>query len=110
VGNTETARQDNLQLSVNWNPAAPKNNTGFAAATAFRLQLTYADVRFDGDANTPVGFAMLEGLQNGNNALWTVGLDRQLSRSIQLNFSYEGRRTGQARTVHVARAQVRAVF
>jgi hypothetical protein len=54
---------------------------------------------------------MLEGLQNGKNLLWNLTLDRQLSKTIQLNLTYEGRRTGTtARVVHIGRAQVRAVF
>jgi hypothetical protein len=49
---------------------------------------------------------MLDGLQNGKN----LNLDRQLSRSVQLSLDYEGLQTGEKRTVHVGRAQVRAVF
>ena len=73
--------------------------------------MTLADIRYTGEANTPVAFAMLEGLQDGRNLLWNITLDRQLSKSMQLNFPYEGRRTGGAnRIIHVGRAQVRAVF
>ena len=34
----------------------------------------------------------------------------KLSNNIDLNISYEGRKTGDASTVHIARAQVKATF
>jgi hypothetical protein len=75
-----------------------------------RLKGTYADVQYTGAANSAVAFVMLEGLQNGKNFLWNLALDRQLSKSMQLSLQYEGRKTGINRVIHVARAQVRAVF
>jgi hypothetical protein len=68
------------------------------------------EVKFDGSPNSPVGFAMLNGLQRGQNFLWNLSLDRQLARNIQLRISYEGRKTGEARVVHTGRAQVAANF
>ena len=53
---------------------------------------------------------MLEGLQDGKNYLWSLNLDRQLSKTVQMSLNYEGRKTGDNRVVHVGRAQVRAVF
>jgi hypothetical protein len=106
----ERARQGNFSTEITWNPAAKPNAQGFRAATSLRLKGTYADVNYTGEANSAVAFAMLEGLQDGKNYLWNLGLDRQLSKSMQLNLSYEGRKTGANRVIHVGRAQVRAVF
>jgi len=53
---------------------------------------------------------MLNGLQNGRNLLWDVTFDRQLAKNIQINLSYEGRKTGLAKVVHTGRAQVVANF
>jgi hypothetical protein len=106
----EKSTQTDYSAELTWNPQA-RLQGGFRAATSLRARLTLADIRYSGAPNTPVAFAMLEGLQDGRNLLWGLTLDRQLSRSMQLNLSYEGRRTGTAaRVVHVARAQVRAVF
>ncbi len=79
-------------------------------STALRISGSYARVTFDGEINSPVEFAMLQGLQNGQNFLWNVVFDRRLANNIQLNISYEGRKTGTADPVHVGRAQVRAAF
>jgi hypothetical protein len=67
-------------------------------------------VDFTGATNSPVGFAILNGLQRGENFLWNLNLNRQLSKNIQLSLSYEGRKTGTAGVVHVGRAQVAATF
>jgi hypothetical protein len=68
------------------------------------------NLAFNGQNNTPVQFAMTEGLLNGQNFLWTLNIDRSISKNIQLNIGYEGRKIGSAQVVHVGRAQVRAVF
>ncbi len=78
--------------------------------TAIRLKLSYVDIQYTGEPNTPISYAMLAGLQNGKNYLWTLSFDRQLAKNIQLNLSYEGRKTGEARVIHVGRAQIRASF
>lgn len=111
LSSAEEARQTDWNLELTWNPAGKPNSAGFRPSTSMRLKGTYADVRYTGEANTPVAYAMLEGLQNGRNYLWSLTFDRQLSKSLQLNLSYEGRKTGEfGRLVHVGRAQVRAVF
>ncbi len=106
----EIARQNNLGFELNWNPAGKTNPvSGFRAATSLRLRGTFADIKFDGQANSAVGYAMLEGLQNGQNFLWSAMLNRQISKDIQLSIGYDGRRTA-VRTVHSGQAQVRANF
>lgn len=106
----ERADQSNWTTEITWNPASKTNAQGFKAATSLRLKGTFANVRYTGAPNSAVAFAMLEGLQDGKNYLWNLSLDRQLSKSMQLSLSYEGRKTGENRVVHVGRAQVRAVF
>lgn len=80
------------------------------AQSSFQLNFSYIDVNFVGQPATPVGFAILNGLQNGKNLLWNIDLRRQLSTSIQLSIGYEGRKTGTAQVIHTGRAQVRALF
>jgi hypothetical protein len=70
----------------------------------------WVDIAFEGDSRSPVGYALLQGLQSGRNLLWNVGATRQLGEYLQLTLSYEGRQTGEAKTVHVGRAQVQAFF
>jgi len=76
------------------------------------LSGTFSLVQIDyqGQPNSPTGFAILNGLQNGRNVLWNLQLDQQLGQNLRLSFSYEGRDTGLSQIVHVGRAQVSAVF
>ena len=64
----------------------------------------------NGSSNSPVGFALLQGLQPGRNLLWNINFTQQLGEYLQLNLIYDGRQTGEAATVHVGRAQVTAQF
>lgn len=81
-----------------------------SAKSALQLRFSFVQVAFEGNPASPVGFAMLNGLQPGRNFLWNLSLDRQLPGNIQLRLSYEGRKTGEARVVHTGRAQVAANF
>lgn len=110
LGEQESARQTNWSAELTWNPVAKANAQGFRPATSLRAKGTFADIRYTGEANTSVAYAMLVGLQDGRNFLWSLTLDRQISKTVQLNLNYEGRKTGEGRVVHVGRAQVRAVF
>lgn len=106
----EKATQQQVNTEISWNPQSSANAQGFQAANALRSRLAYTYIRYTGQPNTALAFTMLEGLQNGQNYQWSLNLDRQLSKSMQLSVSYEGRKTGNRPIVHVARAQVRAVF
>ncbi|MBL7818681.1 MAG: hypothetical protein JNL70_27015 [Saprospiraceae bacterium] len=76
----------------------------------FRGKFGFIKIAYVGEKNTPVEFAMLEGLQNGRNFVWNISFDQSLSKNILLSLSYDGRKTGESRVVHVGRAQVRANF
>jgi hypothetical protein len=78
--------------------------------SAIALTFSYAQVAFTGDANTPLQFAMLQGLQNGQNFLWNLTYRRTLMKNLEIDLTYEGRKTGEIRVVHTGRAGVRAVF
>ena len=86
--------------------------TTWSKTTSAQLRARFALIKIDytGERNTPVEFALLEGLQAGRNLLWNLSYDQTLSRSILFSVSYEGRQTGGIRAVHVGRAQVRATF
>ncbi len=97
----ETATNHALNSSINYKRTSQSN---------FQLDFSYVRVQFNGTPNTPVAFAMLENLQNGQNYLWNFTWNQQLSERIQLSLSYEGRKTGLIPVVHIGRAQMRALF
>ena len=99
--NQEKSKRNEVSLEAAFNQSVK---------TALRLNASFIKIEYTGEINSPVGFAILNGLQNGQNFLWNVSLDRQLGQNIQLNISYEGRKTGTAKIVHVGRAQISANF
>ncbi len=73
-------------------------------------RLSYINNKFSGNANSTIGYEMLSGLQTGNNYTWGLGLQRTVGNGIQLNISYEGRKSPNVNVVHTGNMQVRAYF
>ena len=69
------------------------------------INITYNDVQ-----NTALAFEMLEGLRAGKNITWGISWQRTLPNSMQINFSYDGRKPQGLRAIHTGSAQVRVVF
>lgn len=100
-GEGENSQRHDFSLEARYNQSAK---------SSLQLRTAFVKVDFEGNPNSPVGFAILNGLQRGQNFLWNLSLDRQLARNIQLRISYEGRKTGLAQVIHTGRAQVAANF
>jgi len=78
-----------------------------------KLQYKYIDFKPDNNSNntvSTVGYEMLEGLQNGNNILWNVGFQTNITDFLQLDLRYEGRFSEGAKTVHTGLMQLKAFF
>jgi hypothetical protein len=73
-------------------------------------RFTFNNIDYKFPANTSVSYIMLDGLLPGSNYLWNVDLTKRLLNNLELNFVYEGRKPGAARTVHIGRVSVRALF
>lgn len=82
-----------------------------AKSSQLRAKITGTVVNFiNGEANSATGFAILEGLQKGNNFIWNLTYDKSLSQNLLLSLSYEGRNLGDAPVSHIGRMQIRANF
>ncbi len=67
-------------------------------------------IRYDGEVNSPIGNELLAGLKPGTNLTWSVGIQRNLSNNLQVDLTYNGRRSEGVPMIHVGGAQVRAFF
>ncbi|MBC7904277.1 MAG: hypothetical protein H7Y27_12685 [Gemmatimonadaceae bacterium] len=81
-------------------------------STSILAKFTYSTIQFSplSNANSTVGYNMLDGLQPGKNFLWNLELTKRLSNNIEINIQYEGRKPGDARIIHVGRASLRALL
>ena len=65
---------------------------------------------FEGNPNSPVGYQMLEGLQEGTNYTWNFLWNQKLNSFLNLNLNYRGRKSQNSKTIHTGSIQLRAVF
>jgi len=72
--------------------------------------VTYIKVDFDGSGRSTLGYELLRGLQNGNNATWKLGYQRTLSNSVQVIVSYDGRKSEESDVIHIGRLVARYLF
>ncbi|MEN9521741.1 MAG: hypothetical protein RL065_118 [Bacteroidota bacterium] len=79
-------------------------------SSVVNASFSLAAVEYNHATNTPVAYAMLEGLQKGSNYLWSVSIERKLANNIEMSIIYDGRKTGTANIVHTGRASIRALF
>ena len=73
-------------------------------------RFNYIEMTYNGDANTQLGFEMLEALRVGANYTWNLSAQRSLGNNMQLNLSYDGRKSPGSPTIHTGGVQVRAYF
>ena len=71
------------------------------------ISLINQDLR--GNADEPVAYYLLEGIQQGTSGLWTLLVSWDISNALNLNISYNGR-TSSRGVIHNGTATVRYVF
>lgn len=103
-GQTSVSNSVNLETKYNI-----LQNTSVTGKFTFN-NINYKDAANGNVANTTVSYIMLDGLLPGKNFLWSLGLSKRLLNNLELNFQYDGRKAGTARTVHLGRAGITALF
>jgi hypothetical protein len=88
--------------------------TSFSYASDSRFtingEISLYQNQFTGDANSPVAFQMLEGLQPGKNSTWRLLLQKNLTQFLDININYQGRKSETSQTIHTGNVQLRAYF
>ncbi|WP_422106961.1 hypothetical protein [Winogradskyella sp.] len=101
IGSLESLAQQNYGLSFTYNKAAKIALTG---------EFNVFQNSFEGDPNTPVAYQMLEGLQPGQNFTWSLLAQKKLTKFLDLNLNYFGRKTETSQVIHTGTIQLKAYF
>ena len=101
IGDQESLKQNKYGISFS------TANTDKAAINA---EFNYLSNNFAGNANSPVGYQMMEGLQPGNNFTWSLLAQKKLTKFLDLNLNYFGRKSETSKTIHTGTVQLRAYF
>lgn len=78
--------------------------------TSISAKFNLSNISFNGNANTSLGYIMLEGLLPGKNFIWTLDLTKRLSSFLEMNVQYEGRKAGNSGLINIGRASIRAIL
>ncbi|WP_456313605.1 hypothetical protein [Pseudomonas shirazensis] len=101
MGNFETLRQNRLGTSFSY--AGDKKVT-------VNGEFSFYENKFEGNEFSSVGFQMLEGLQAGQNLVWKLLLQKNITQFLDVNLNYQGRKSETGNTVHTGNVQLRAYF
>ncbi len=74
------------------------------------LSLNYIINDFEGNANGPAGYEMLQSLRPGRNGTWTVTLQRTLKKNILISLNYSGRVSEGTNPIHTGNVEIKAFF
>ncbi len=91
-----------------------KMGASFSYANKQQISITtefnYFNNDFTGNSFSPVGYQLLNGLQPGNNYTWSILAQKKLTKYLDLNVSYLGRKSENTQTIHTGNIQLRAYF
>lgn len=73
-------------------------------------EFNYINNKFEGSPFSPVAYQMLEGLQPGTNFTWRLLFQKRITKYLDANLSYLGRKSETTKTVHTGSIQLRAYF
>ena len=76
----------------------------------FTTSIDWYENDFTGDAFSAVGYQLLEGLQPGTNFTWKLLAQKKITKFLELNLDYTGRKSDESKTIHTGSVQLRAFF
>ena len=101
IGNLESLSQQKYGASF-----AISNNQKAAISGEFN----FFSNDFMGNPNSPVGYQMMEGLQAGKNFTWNLLAQKKITKFLDLNLNYFGRKTETSKAIHTGSIQLKAYF
>lgn len=94
---------DIQSVDVNFRLSFPKTGN-------INLSGKYADIRFNGEDNTSLSYAILDALKKGSNWLWQLSWERNVGKGIQISLEYDGRKSEGSGIIHTGTMSLRAIL
>jgi hypothetical protein len=101
IGNLESLKQQQFGTHFIWNSSKGLTSNG---------SIIYYNNDFKGNATSPVGFQLLEGLQVGKNITWQVSLQKSMTQYLDISLNYQARKSSNNLAIHTGTIQLRAFF
>jgi hypothetical protein len=101
IGDFETLKQQRLGVSFS---IAKKDKISLNG------EFNYYINDFVGNTVSPVAYQMLEGLESGKNLTWNVFAQKRITKFLDLNLTYFGRKSEGNNTIHTGNIQLKAFF
>jgi len=101
IGEMELLNQQRLGTSFSY--ASEKQFTANGEFSLYKNDFT-------GNSLSPAAYQMLEGLQAGQNLTWRLLLQKNLTQYLDVNISYQGRKSETSKAIHTGSIQLRAYF
>ncbi|MEP2936299.1 MAG: hypothetical protein ABJM06_12170 [Gilvibacter sp.] len=79
-------------------------------AGSINAEFNYINNDFTGSPFSPVSYQILEGLSPGTNFTWSVLFQKKITKYLDANVSYFGRKSELSKTIHSGSVQLRAYF
>ena len=73
-------------------------------------EISFYQNKYVGNEFSSVGFQMLEGLQTGQNLTWRFLVQKNLTKFLDINLNYQGRKSETSQTIHTGSIELRAYF
>ncbi|MBT8272121.1 MAG: hypothetical protein KJO25_08765, partial [Bacteroidia bacterium] len=101
IGDQEQLQQQKYGISF-----AFSNNQ----KSAINGEFNYLSNDFKGNPNSPVGYQMMQGLQPGTNFTWSLLAQKRITKFLDLNLNYFGRKSENSKAIHTGSVQLKAYF
>jgi hypothetical protein len=101
IGNFDTLTQNRFGTSFSYSANSRFNLNG---------EISLYKNEFEGNEFSSAGFQMLEGLQKGKNVTWRTLFQMNLTKFLDLNFVYQGRKSETSDAIHTGNIELRAYF
>jgi len=108
--NKENILKESLGETANIQDAGVEWRYSTVKKGVITAKFNYVDIKYNSEANSAIGYEMLEGLKTGSNYTWGLSIQRNLGNSLQIGINYDGRKPADVKVIHTGGAQVRAYF